>query len=193
MQRPMQQAGDAFRGRRLAARGGGIDSGGSIWGLVGAGRRPEVQAQRPVQPVRRPRRAPSCAGMRGCRHGALGAWGAPRAGAGRPAASRSARARARRADGRVRPAPRTAPTPAARAPRQFQPCGDPKPSISARAGRQPGRGQRQQGGGALPDRRHQRVLHGQVGRPARGRADDLARLHAAALPRCGRALHHCTA
>lgn len=53
VQRPLQQAGgDRFGGRRLLARGGGIDSTGSLWGLVGEGRRPEVQAQRPVQPVR---------------------------------------------------------------------------------------------------------------------------------------------
>lgn len=50
-QRPMQQAGG---GRRLLARGGGIDSGGSTWGLVGQGRKPETQPQRPVQPVRTP-------------------------------------------------------------------------------------------------------------------------------------------
>ena len=50
-QRPMQQAGG---GRRLLARGGGIDSGGSTWGLVGQGRKPETQPQRPVQPVRMP-------------------------------------------------------------------------------------------------------------------------------------------
>ncbi len=56
MQRPMRQAGgDVFGGRRLLARGGGIDSAGSMWGLVGQGRKPEAQQQRPVQPVRPPR------------------------------------------------------------------------------------------------------------------------------------------
>lgn len=55
MQRPMRQAGgDVFGGRRLLARGGGIDSAGSMWGLVGQGRKPEAQQQRPVQPVRPP-------------------------------------------------------------------------------------------------------------------------------------------
>ena len=53
MQRPMQQAGGGRR--RLLARGGGIDSGGSTWGLVSQGRKPETQPQRPVQPVRRAR------------------------------------------------------------------------------------------------------------------------------------------
>ncbi|KAK9831480.1 hypothetical protein WJX81_000249 [Elliptochloris bilobata] len=58
MQRPMQQAGGGMFGgrRRLLARGGGIDSvgsinsGGSMWGLVAQGRKPEAQPQRPVQP-----------------------------------------------------------------------------------------------------------------------------------------------
>lgn len=53
-QRPMRQAGaDMFGGaRRLLGRASSIDSGSSTWGLVGQGRKPEAQAQRPVQPVR---------------------------------------------------------------------------------------------------------------------------------------------
>jgi hypothetical protein len=104
MQRPMQQAGDAFRGRRLAARGGGIDSGGSIWGLVGAGRRPEVQAQRPVQPVRRPRRGP-VGRVRSGQGGACAAAAAARSVVGARRGPRPRRERWRRAPARARGVP----------------------------------------------------------------------------------------
>ena len=72
MQRPMRQAGgDVFGGRRLLARGGGIDSAGSTWGLVGQGRKPEAQQQRSVQPVRPPACMPRGGSV------ASRSWGAP--------------------------------------------------------------------------------------------------------------------